>query len=920
MKRALRTLKQTPPATIPMICKCRTIGSVLITAMLLVASVGSFIRSAEGQNLSPAAPAATTLLRAHVANPNPNVRAVAAPDFHGAKMPSPSKTATATSTPLFLQPSTSKVGMNGNYWGTITPVQTVSADFNGDGNADVATGIQGDNAVSVMLGNGKGGFSAPVEYSVGTDNPIGLAVGDFNNDGIADLAVAAGDDVYFLMGNGDGKFQQPVQVASLPAAGWYLTLGDFNNDGNLDLAVATDGPSGNAPDSYVVVLLGKGNGTFQSPTEYSVGNLDLYTVVAGDFNGDGKLDLAAVTSGSDGPSQVQIFLGQGDGTFKAGFTHSTSFYWSYGAAVGDFNGDGKLDLAVANGCGDELCFDTGSVSIFLGEGNGEFEAPKQLGSKLVGVGFWSLAVADYNGDGILDIASQSEPSGGVYVFLGTGDGKFQDAASYVTEESPYSIVAADFNNDKHTDLLTSDLNPYGYTINPPSVAVLLNDGKGTFDSGTLYGVYAEPMSAAIGDLAGTGKMDLITISQYGTQHKPGPQLGVMMGSGTGTFKPVVSYAVTDLFSSAGQIALGDFTGKGRLDIAVAQGDGLGVFLNKGNGTFMPETVYPTLGGYNEGIATGDFNGDGKLDVAVAEGSDAVVFLGNGDGTFKSATFYAVGGDPAFGIGVGDFNGDGKLDLVVANAQCNNPSSCTVSVLLGNGDGTFQTNVDYPAGSYPQAVIVADLNGDGKLDLVVGQQDAPLNVLLGNGDGTFQPATTYEAGYLDTFLTVADINGDGIPDIIDGAGVLLGKGDGTFQPLTTYLFGWPAGGIAAADLNGDGAIDVFTANIQLTSNSVLLNITGARIQLTSTPNPSQIGQSVTFSATVAASVQNVATIPTGTVTFKQGSTTLGTSKLVKGVATLKYSKLSKGKVKVVAQYSGDENFQPSTSNVIVQVVH
>jgi hypothetical protein len=914
MKRAFRTPQQTPQA--PMILTSRTIGSVLVMGVLLLPSMGIFVRSAEGQNLSLTAQASRTR-SAHAVKPNAVWPAVAGQGLYGAKMAPQTRPDTAASMPLFLQPALFLSGVNNN--ASPAPAQTVSADFNGDGNADFAATIAADNAVSVMLGNGKGRFSAPVEYSTGSDTPIGLAVGDFNNDGISDLAVAAGGHVYFLTGNGDGTFQQPVQVASLTGTGWGLTVGDFNNDGNLDLGVAADGNGG--AESFMTVLLGNGNGTFQRPVKYGAGGAaDLWTVVAGDFNGDGKLDLAAVTS--DPGSSLQIFLGNGDGTFTAGVNLPTSFYYSYSVAVGDFNGDGKLDVAVASACGDVMCYNAGSISVYLGKGNGTFGVPVQLES-ILEYSPWSLAVADYNGDGHLDIATQGLLAGAVYVFFGNGKGAFQAATSYVTEEAPYSIVAADFNNDKHIDLLTSDLNPWGLFANPPSVALLLNDGKGAFDSGTAKSIGADPAGIAIGDLSGNKKLDLVIVSSGDSEYGQGSEFSVLKGNGNGTFKPAVNYPLGDSYDLADQdvVALGDFTGKGHLDVAVAEGTGLEVFLNNGKGTFGPGTTYPTNGGYNFGITVGDFRGDGKVDIAIAEGSNAVVFLGNGDGTFQAATFYPVGGNAAVGIGVGDFNGDGKLDLVVANWTCiSNPNACTVSVLLGNGDGTFRPNVDYPAGAAPYFLAVADLNGDGKLDLVVGQQaDQPVNVLLGNGDGTFQPPTTYAAGYLDSIITVADVNGDGIPDIIDGDGVLFGNGDGTFQPLVSYLFGYPSGGIAAADLNGDGAIDVVTSNSQMATSSVLLNITGARVTLASTPNPSQPGQSVTFTATVAASVENIGTTPKGNVTFKDGSIVLGTSALVNGVTTLKYSKLSSGKHKIVAQYSGHNNFQPSSSKALVQVV-
>ena len=224
------------------------------------------------------------------------------------------------------------------------------------------------------------------------------------------------------------------------------------------------------------------------------------------------------------------------------------------------------------------------------------------------------------------------------------------------------------------------------------------------------------------------------------------------------------------------------------------------------------------------MAIGDLNGDGKLDLVVANysGSDISVLLGNGDGTFQAAVNYGAGSWP-LSIGVGDFNGDGKLDLAVVNTVGNN-----VSVLLGNGDGTFQPAVNYAAGSGGQSVAIGDLNRDGKLDLVVANnQSNNVSVLLGNGDGTFQAAVNYAAGAGAASVAVGDFNGDGKLDLAvanSGSGyvsILLGNGDGTFQAAVDYVAGNGCQSIVAEDFNGDGKLDLVVANNQSNNVSVLL---------------------------------------------------------------------------------------------------
>jgi len=214
------------------------------------------------------------------------------------------------------------------------------------------------------------------------------------------------------------------------------------------------------------------------------------------------------------------------------------------------------------------------------------------------------------------------------------------------------------------------------------------------------------------------------------------------------------------------------------------------------------------------IAVGDFNRDGKLDLAVGNwtSNNVSVLLGNGDGTFQAAVDYATGSEPE-SVAVGDFNGDGKLDLVISNGLSSN-----VSVLLGNGDGTFQAAVNYGTGSDSSSVAVGDFNGDGKLDLAVSNSstsDDNVSVLLGNGDGTFQPAVNYGVGVSPRALALGDFNGDGKIDLVtanidsNNVSVLFGNGDGTFRASVDY----PGGplplpeSLAVGDFNGDGRLDL-----------------------------------------------------------------------------------------------------------------
>lgn len=272
------------------------------------------------------------------------------------------------------------------------------------------------------------------------------------------------------------------------------------------------------------------------------------------------------------------------------------------------------------------------------------------------------------------------------------------------------------------------------------------------------------------------------------------------------------------------IVTGDFNGDGKPDLAVVnQGDGtttnpgsVSILLGKGDGTFQAAVEY-AAGQSPNSIAVADFNGDGKLDLAVAnqglvlqaiDGSVSIL-LGKGDGTFQAAVDYAAGKIP-YSIAAGDFNGDGKPDLAVvnvANSQTATQIDGNLSILLGIGDGTFQPAVDYQPCPSPSSVQLADLNHDGKLDVIALEDSSigPSGVMLGNGDGTFQSALAFSAGGQGV---LGDFDHDGNLDLVLGPRILLGNGDGTFQPAVGITgLNFLSHIELATDVNGDGKLDL-----------------------------------------------------------------------------------------------------------------
>jgi len=392
----------------------------------------------------------------------------------------------------------------------------------------------------------------------------------------------------------------------------------------------------------------------------------------------------------------------------------------------------------------------------------------------------------------------------------------------------------------------------------------------SFKPPQTYRVSANPISLAVGDFNGDGKPDLAVLSDgdtavNGTSSGNG-SVSILLGNGDGTFQSARSFTVPTNLSG---IAAGDFNEDGRDDLAVLrfasatntadQGD-ITIFLSNGDGTFRVANIL-TPGTNPEGALVYDFNGDHKLDVATTDGGPdgtvrVSVLLGNGDGSFQPASNYKAGGN----IALGDFNSDGKIDLAVGGSP-------GILILMGNGDGTFQPGI--AAASYPQLLGVADFNGDGKADLLARGTNpcpprvcfGPVGIFLGNEDGTFRGPI----GVASQFVGVAgDLNGDGKVDLagftLTGDGhavvVLLGNGDGTFQAPATFAAGVEPVVGAVIDLNGDKEPDLVTVDFATASPggngdvSVLLNNTGSDFSISATTLSSSLGPGQSTTSTIS----------------------------------------------------------------------
>ncbi len=562
--------------------------------------------------------------------------------------------------------------------------------------------------------------------------------------------------------------------------------------------------------------------------------------------------------------------------------------------------------------------------------------------------FQNVAIADLTGNGQLDLvvsnlAGPNQSGNGVLgVLLGKGDGTFKAELSSGSGGYGASQVAiADVNGDGVPDVVVANTCASSSNCANGTVSVLLGKGNGTFRTPVTYSSGGQAaVSIAVADVNGDGKLDLLVANQSGESNGDG-SVGVLLGNGNGTFQPVVTYDAGDSVTSS--LAVADVNGDGKPDLVLAN-SGRGtvtVLLGNGGGTFQAAVVYESGGEIPVSVAVADVNGDGNPDIIVANWYSGTlgVLLGNGNGSFQAAVTYSSGGSSPDSFVVADVNGDGKPDLVAANCgSSQNGYGCgetngVVSVLAGYGDGTFQPAVTFSSGEFNAiSVAVADVNGDGKPDILVGNQgggsneDGSVGVLL--NDAQFTPATITLASSLNpafvgqvvTFRASVSSMAGTPPDgetitFRNGTAVL---GTGTLRGgVASLVISSLTNGVysVTASYSGDGN---FGASVSPALQQVVntTNKSATVVTLVSSLNPSLYGQAVTWTATVTTSGS---VPPTGTVNFTWGDS-IGSVKLnSSGVASLTKSGLNADTYPLTAVYSGDANNARNTSGVLTQLI-
>ncbi len=831
-----------------------------------------------------------------------------------------------------------------------TPYSIAIGDLDGDGKPDLAVTNTASNTVSVFRNTGSSGsitagsFATKVDFTTGTD-PSSVAIGDLNGDGKPDLAVtnfvSNTVSVFRNTSSAIGSISFAAKIDFLTGVNPHsVAIGDVDGDGKPELAVANYSSNISVlPNTGTISSL-----SFGDQRNFDAGNQSL-SIAIGDLNGDGKPDLAVANGSSNTVSVLQNTSPSGGGIFsfypRVNFTTGSR---PFSVAIGDLNGDGKPELATANR-------NSSTVSVFRNNGTSSSSGNITVGSFADKIDFTtgdnpsSVAIGDVDGDGKLDLAAANNGTGAysASVFRNTGTAagtiSFATKIDVTTGTEPRSIAIGDLDGDGKPDLVTANGNSNnvsvlrnadivlptissfsplsakpgdavtitgtGFNTTPANNIVFFGATKATVTAATATSITAtvptgatyapitvlnttlvrmassranfnpiyapaktnitttdfwaninfttgnNPQSVAIGDLDGDGKPDLVTANSSGTGAN---SVSVLRNTGSSGSMAAGSFAAkVDLTTGTNpsSVAIGDVDGDGKPDLVVANSglsaNSVSVFRNTstaaGSISFAAKIDFAT-GTYPNSVAIGDLDGDGKPDLAIANNSSNTVSVLRNTGTAAGTVSFAAKidfttGTSPWSVAIGDLDGDGKPDLAVANYSSN-----SISVLRNTGTAgsittsSFAAKIDLTTAANPYSVALGDLDGDGKPELVTANSGTGANsvsVLRNTGTAagsvSFAAKTDFTTGAGPWSVAIGDVDGDGKPDLVtanlgsDNLSVLRNTGSsGTvnFAAKTDFSTGVGPSSVAIGDLDGDGKPDLAVANAGANSVSVLRN--------------------------------------------------------------------------------------------------
>ena len=596
---------------------------------------------------------------------------------------------------------------------------------------------------------------------------------------------------------------------SLGTATVSAVASDFNGDGRTDI-VAFQLSIPTSPSSTVTLTMANADGSYGAPKVIASFASNMSgKVAAGDFNGDGKIDFAVAlyVEGSTGGS-INVYLGNGNGTFGAPKTTSVTggqiLSFLAGKITSSSHSDLLLGLAVNNST-------AGSVWEYPGNGNGTFATPKK---SAVVSSFFQMMLGDVNQDGKQDVAVIGQHD--YQILLGRGDGTFIIKPDVTTSSGLFEgAVIADYDNDGIPDLIIANQgNIVGYsaTADIPSLFVLSGYGDGTFKTGTPVDAGNSGYGVALGDFTRDGRPDLVVYNGLSSD------IAIKIASSTNGLKNApLRYAVGNIEFVT--LLSGDVNGDGKRDILFVGGAGVQVLLGIGAG-HMAAPSASEIQSYTVDLKSTDLNHDGFADLVIrgmnngtqTRTENLYVALGNNTQSLskKPSILKDTSGGGVGPLGLARFNTDNNIDIVTRDGVMFNNGS---AVFTAPASGPLQIGITpRPVPDYSMAA--GDLNGDGKADMV-SMDEVFLYVWIGNGDGTFTQTTSYYLGGVkgETVL-LRDLNGDGRLDAITSnadpasVSVYLGNGDGTFQ--AAHNFAAPSSFLAIGDFNADGKLDIAAA--------------------------------------------------------------------------------------------------------------